>query len=291
MNLSSVSQKGQETYRRLCIPVKTDVKLDSVILSDENEYKLNEFITERENQKKFAGLGLDVMNRLLLYGASGTGKTYLTRAIATYFNVPLLQMDVSKIKAEDLSQSLTDIFALAQELGKVVIFIDECDSICWSRDDKDNKDDAAVRRANNTLFQLLDQLNEEAIFVSATNLYENLDPAFVRRFNIKMKFLAPKIDNFGLAVKKFIGRAFSYEEDMMPDVRAIVDFQARNFSRMSYYQIKDWVQRAEKVAIINNTTRIKESAIYDQLMKEMRIEVKYDSESKPYLHQYGVQSK
>ena len=203
----------------------------------------------------------------------------------------MLHIDASQLQSAVPAAAIADVFELAYELRRAIIFLDECDSICWARDDANNNDDGAIRRANNTLFQYLDQMNADYIFVGATNLYDKLDVAFKRRFNIEMKFLVPKIDNFSQAVHKFMNTGFKFIEDMDPDVKAIVDCQARNYSRMSYYQIKDWVHRIEKQAIFKQQNYIKESDLYSLLMAAMRMEVKYDSKGNPYLHQYGVQSK
>lgn len=291
MNINSLSQDSRETYEKYCIKNKQAVDIDDVILSEENKKKLNEFLVERDNKKAFINVGFKPVNRILMYGASGTGKTYLTTAIANHYNLPLLQIDVSKFQTSSLPAILTSIFELANELNEAVIFLDECDTICWARDDKSNKTSSDIRMANNVLFQLLDGLSPDCVFVSATNMFENLDPAFVRRFNIRMKFLPPRITDFGSAIKKFINsNIFKYKEDMQEDVKRIVDYQVRNYERLSYYQIKDWVHRVEKEALINNTLEIKESDIYDLLMSEMRIAVKYDKDNQIYLHQYGVQS-
>lgn len=293
MDLNSLSEKGRETYLHYCMKGSKKVPLEDVILSEDNTKKVHEFLRERLNVASLRRVGLEPANKLLMYGASGTGKTYLTQAISSRLCMPLLHINVSQFKAEYLSSIINDIFELASELKNAVIFFDECDSICWARDDMNNSDDniASIRRANNVLFQQLDQMSSDIVFISATNLYDNLDVAFKRRFNIEMKFLAPKIDNFGAVIEKFINPAFKFEQDMDLEVKKIVDYQARNYSRMSYFQIKDWVQCVEKRAIFAQKNSIKESDIYDLLMAAMRIEVKYDASNKPYLHQFGVQTK
>lgn len=291
IDVTNLSCKGQETYLKYCMKHDKPVNMADVVLSEENQKKIAEFITERKNRMQIERIGLEPMNRILMYGASGTGKTYLTSALASTLRLPMLHVDASQLQSTVPAAAIADIFELAYELKKAIIFLDECDSICWARDDAGNQDDGAIRRANNTLFQYLDQMNADYIFVGATNLYDKLDVAFKRRFNIEMKFLAPKIDNFSQAVHKFMNTGFKFIEDMDPTVKAIVDCQARNYSRMSYYQIKDWVHRTEKQAIFKQQNYIRESDIYGLLMSAMRMEVKYDSENKPYLHQYGVQSK
>ena len=57
----------------------------------------------------------------------------------------------------------------------------------WQRD-TGGADTGTIRRATNSIFQYLDQMNKTNIFVSATNMLHRLDPAFERRFNLKMEF-------------------------------------------------------------------------------------------------------
>lgn len=291
MDISGLSVKGSETYNRLCMGTDESVRLKDVILSSENQQKINSFMEERKNMAKLKAIGLEPVNRLLLYGASGTGKTYMTQAVANELGLPMLHLDISKLSEEKMAAGITDIFELAEELKSALIFLDECDSICWARDDDNNEDSAAIRRANNVLFQQLDHMSSSQIFVSATNLYDRLDAAFRRRFNIEMKFLAPKITDFSAAVARFIGPSFEYRRDMDGRVKAVVDYQALNYTHMSYYQIKDWTQRAVKAAVLRNRETIMESEIYGMLMQAMRMEVKYDDSGTPYLHQYGIQSR
>lgn len=291
MDLSSLSPEGCETYIRYCMRSDDSVRLQNVILSPENQKKVGNFMEEQQNAAKLKEIGFEPINRILMYGATGTGKTYLSQAIANELKLPMLHIDISKLKAAEMAAIVTDMFNLADEFGSAVIFFDECDSICWAWDADDNEDSAAVRRANNVLFQQLDQMSGSHVFISATNLYSKLDAAFKRRFNIEMKFLMPKISDFSSAVFKFLNPRFEYVQDMEQAVKAIVDDQARGYSRMSYYQIKDWVHRAEKTAVLADKKVVLESAIYGMLMQAMRIEVKKDKDGGLYLHQYGVQSR
>lgn len=276
-------------YSKLCMEVSTDISLDKVILSKENKAKLEEFIEETKNKQKYIQAGLKPINRLLLHGASGTGKTFLAKAIAGYFDIKMLYIDISKALASGRApQSLTEVFNLAEDLGSALIFLDECDAICWDRNDTNGNATADMKVANNTLFQLLDQMSPSCIFIGATNLYNRLDVAFVRRFNIDMKFLAPKINDLSDAISRLKGDAYTLERNMDSTLKRIVDCHARGYSRFSYAQIEDWVQRAEKTAIRGGSFVIKESEIYKYLMRELRIEVKIDDSGEYYLHQYGI---
>lgn len=283
---NSLSDKYQDIYSRLCMEVDTNISLDSVILSDENKEKIDKFITETEYKEKFMHYGFKPINRIINYGASGTGKTYMTKALANYFKYELLYIDIAKaLSSGTAAQALEEIFDLGNHIGKAIIFLDECDAISRARDSKTSNEDPAVRRANNALFQLLDQMNPNCIFVSATNLYDELDAAFIRRFNLKLKFDRPDLGSLDESINKFLKKDFILKHDMQKDVKDILMWHGRNYTQLSYFEIQDWVERAEKNALIHDTLEVSENEIYGYFMQAMRVKVGYDRDNKLYLYQ------
>lgn len=286
--LNSLPEEYKDIYVKLCMQVDLDISLDSVILSKDNRAKIEDFIKETEYKEKFIEYGLKPVNRLIFYGASGTGKTYLSKALANHFGYEMLYIDIaSALRAGIAAQSIESVFELGNYLGNCIIFLDECDAICWARDDKDNDDDASIRRANNALFQQLDQMNPSCIFISATNLYDNLDPAFVRRFNTPMEFFRPPLSDLDKTINKFLLPKFEYDMDLQKDIKEIILFHARTYTGLSYYGIKDWVERAEKDALIHDTNVVKESTVFSYFMQAMRIKIGEDGRGKPALYQYS----
>lgn len=283
----SLSEELQSTYNRYCLPDDlTGLTMDSVILSEENKKKVDDFLIETQYKEKFIHYGLKPVNRMINYGASGTGKTFLTKCLAAHFDYELLSIDIANaLSTGNAPTILEDIFNLGNTIGKAIIFLDECDAIARDRSDKSVPEDPNVRRANNALFQLLDRMNPECIFVSATNLYTELDPAFVRRFNVKLKFDRPPLDNLEQTINKFMLPAFELVHDMQPDIKEILLYHARDYTELSYYEIQTWVERAEKIAIIHDTEQIKETDIYNFFMDSLRVKVSTDEKTgKLYLY-------
>lgn len=285
----SLPEKLQDAYLKYCLPDDlSGLTIDSVILSEENKRKVNEFLTETEYKTKFVSYGLKPINRMLNYGASGTGKTFLTKCLAAHFNYELLSIDIANALSTGVAaKALEDVFELGNHIGKAIIFLDECDAIAIDRSDKSVPEDPNVRRANNALFQFLDRMNPECIFVSATNLYTELDPAFVRRFNIRLQFDRPRIDSLDESINKFLLPAFSIEYDMQEDVKKIVLEHAKNYTGLSYDEIETWVERAEKLAIMRDSEVILESEIFKFLMDSLKVNVSTDKDGKLYLFQKG----
>lgn len=282
----SLPEEMQSSYNRYCLPDNLEgLTINSVILSEENKRKIDEFLVETEYKEKFISYGLTPVNRLINYGASGTGKTYLTKCLAAHFKYELLSIDIANALSTGVAaKALEDIFELGNHIGKAIIFLDECDAIARDRSDKSVPEDPNVRRANNAVFQLLDRMNPQCIFVAATNLYNELDPAFVRRFDLKLEFKRPKLDNLEDTIRKFLLPKFTIKADMNEDIKNIILYHARNYTGLSYDEIQTWVERAEKLAIISGTEEIKESDIYKYFMDSLKVSIEYDETGKPYLH-------
>lgn len=283
----SLTDDMLDIYTRYCLQDElSNLRISNVILSDENSKMLSEFLAENKYKMKFIEYDLPPINRLLFYGDSGTGKTYLTKCMAAELEYTLLSIDIANaLSSGNAAVALEEIFKLANHIGKCIIFLDECDAIARDRTSSKLNEDANVRRANNALFQLLDRMDPECIFISATNLYDELDVAFTRRFNLKFKFDRPEIKSLDSTIRKFLHRDFELKLDMDDKLKQIVTAYGKKYIVLSYDAIRTWVERATKKAIMEDRMFICESEIYDCLMEAMRIKIAYDNAGNPYLYQ------
>jgi len=266
-------------YGSLFMPVDTNINIDSVILSDENKLKIKEFLREYNSRNELKEYGLKPMNRLLMYGDSGTGKTYLTKALSNYMKYTMLYVDIAKSLSEDtVAQNISDIFECSNKLKDCIVFFDECDSIAWNRDAK-TAEGGTVRRAVNSLFQQLDQFDSSNVFVAATNMLRRLDPAFERRFDMKLEF---RKASGGLVdiIKKFMFDKFILSEDVESSQLALME---RRVS-LSYYEIQIIVERNMKKAILNKNPKIHDkvavrlSDVFNDLAVHMQIKTRFGTD-------------
>ena len=253
----------QEIYDELIMPVDTNIKLSSVILSEMNKERIRDFVLEMKNSEKLARFGLKPMNRLLFYGASGCGKTFLGKALCNHLGYTMLYVDIARALSQgNVAMNLTNVFKIANSGGNYMVFLDECDSIAWNRDSKD-AEGGVIRRATNSLFQQMDQMKPNVIVVCATNMLHRLDPAFERRFNMKLEFKRPE-----MSAKEVI------QKFLHPEFQLIMDKEdpiTERRTKMSYYELQDVAERMMKKAVLNNSVRIRMSDVYLDIARSMNV--------------------
>lgn len=271
----------QDIWDELIMPVDTNISFDSVILSDVNRKKYRQFIKEMQYAEKLKSYGLDPSNKLILYGASGTGKTFSTKALANLLNYTMLYIDIAKsLSTGDISINISNIFKLANYLGHCIVFMDECDAVVWNRDAANSADAGTIRRATNAIFQNLDQMRVDNVFVCATNLLHRIDPAFERRMSMKLEFRRPSLD-LDETIKHFLFPKFILNDDVDDTVREIVKRRAKQNAKLSYYEIEELVKRAMKNAVLNDTNIVNTSTIYNDLATNMNFKVRVGTGDDP----------
>ena len=267
---------NNEAYKELIMPVDTNIKLSSVILSDENKAKIAELVRELKHSEELISAGLPPMNRLLMTGDSGTGKTFTGKALSNHLGYTMLYIDIAKaLSGGNISKNLADIFDLANNVGKCIIFLDECDSIAMNREENISGDN----RITNSLFQLADQMNPINILVSASNLLHKLDPAFKRRFNMEMVYRNPEGD-LDPYIQRFIfhDKGFTYKKDLTEsdntEDRESKEIADRRLS-VSYDAIEGAVKRTMKECILNQNGReVRQSEVYRKLLSIGKVRIR-----------------
>lgn len=123
--LSQYTQGEIEEIESLLMPVDTNISLDSVILSKEQRDILDDFLNEYSYKEVFMKHKLYPRHKLLFSGASGTGKTYLSKALANHLKFRMLYIDIAQCLSDiNLVQKLASVFKLANHLGNCIIFLD-----------------------------------------------------------------------------------------------------------------------------------------------------------------------
>ena len=132
--------------------------------------------------------------RTLFYGSPGTGKTLTASLLGKYSNRPVFRIDLSLMVSKyigETEKNLAGIFKRAENKNWI-LFFDEADALFSKRVDTDSAND---RFANQEVAYLLQRIeNYNGMVILATNLKQNLDSAFLRRFQSLVHFSKPGVN-------------------------------------------------------------------------------------------------
>lgn len=152
----------------------------------------------QEVQELLESKSLPVGLNCIFYGPPGTGKTEGVLQIAKTSGRDLMRVDISETKSKwfgDSEKLIKKIFTryegirTTQELTPILLF-NEADAILSRRT---GNSDSNLDQTKNTIQNiLLEELeNFKGIFIATTNLIDNLDSAFERRFLFKIQIERP----------------------------------------------------------------------------------------------------
>ncbi len=164
---------------------KSKINFDDIAGLDEEKEELQELVDFLKNPRKFVDLGARIPKGILMIGPPGTGKTYLTKAVAGEAGVPFYSISGSDFVEMFVgvgASRVRDLFDQAKKSAPCIIFIDEIDAVGRRRG-------AGLGGGHDEREQTLNQLlvemdgfgiNEGVIVVAATNRADILDPALLR---------------------------------------------------------------------------------------------------------------
>jgi AAA+ superfamily predicted ATPase len=151
--------------------------------------------------------------RVLFHGPPGTGKTLTATLLGKYTGRDVYRIDLSMVVSKyigETEKNLENLFAKA-EAKQWILFFDEADSLFGKRT---NVRDAHDKYANQEVSYLLQRVEDfDGLVILATNMKNNIDDAFIRRFNGIIKFSMPD-DNERVEIwKKCFPSHIRFEDD------------------------------------------------------------------------------
>ncbi len=156
-------------------------------------------------------------------GSSGTGKTMAAGIIARTLNLDLYRIDLSSVVSKyigETEKNLAKIFDAA-EAANAILFFDEADALFGKRS---RVKDAHDRYANIEVSYLLQRMESyDGIAILATNIRENLDPAFARRLQVVVDFPFPDVSRREEIWRRLLPEQVPQDDDVD------VEFLAKQF--------------------------------------------------------------
>ena len=171
--------------------------------------------------------GMRMAFTCLFYGAPGTGKTETVMQLARKTGRKVITVNLSTLKSMWVGESEKNIQKVFDEYKATVeksemtpiLLFNEADGIFGKRYKRvDSEAEQSANTIQNIILQNMEQL--DGILIATTNLTENLDNAFERRFLYKIEFNRPSLD-----VRKKIWQS------MMPELSVVdCNLLARKYS-------------------------------------------------------------
>ncbi|MFL6125578.1 ATP-binding protein [Actinophytocola sp.] len=131
--------------------------------------------------------------KALFTGEPGTGKTMSAEVVTGILGLELLKVDLSQLVSKwvgETEKNMEAVFQQAEDSHAVLLF-DEADALFGKRGEVKQGTD---RYANLEVGYLLQRLEaSEGLIILTSNLKENIDPAFTRRFHFVIHFPRPGV--------------------------------------------------------------------------------------------------
>lgn len=127
--------------------------------------------------------------RALFYGPPGTGKTLTASLLGKEFGLDVYRIDLSLVVSKYIGETEKNLQHIFDRAHNWILFFDEADALFGKRT---NVQSAHDRFANQEVSYLLQKVEEHpGLVILATNFKNNMDHAFIRRFQTVVPFNLP----------------------------------------------------------------------------------------------------
>jgi proteasome regulatory subunit len=219
----------------------------------------------------FERIGIEPPTGVLLYGAPGTGKTLIAKAVASRAQATFIRMSGSDLIQKFVGEGarlVKDVFQMARDKAPTILFIDEIDAVGGMRTHDGTTGSAEVNR---TMLQLLAEMDgfdatNNVKIIAATNRIDLLDPALLRPGRFDRVIEVPLPDEQG---RTEIFRIHTRKMKLAPDVD--IESIAKMAANLSGADIKVITKEAGMFVLRRRGTEITMKDLtdaYDKVVSE-----------------------
>ena len=223
---------------------------------DEAKQELAEVVEFLKYPEKFTKIGAEIPRGVLLVGPPGTGKTYLSKAVAGEAGVPFFNISGSEFVEMFVgvgASRVRDLFEKAKQNSPSLVFVDEIDAVGRQRGaGLGGSHDEREQTLNQILVEMDGFDTEQTVIVlAATNRPDVLDPALLRpgRFDRRVVLDLPDIRGRE-AILRVHAREKPFESDV--DLGTV----ARQTPGFSGADLKNLLNEAAILAARRNRTTV-----------------------------------
>lgn len=188
---STITPRDKDSLLELYEIVDSEIAFSDVILPQSQKKILNQVIDEQKNAESLIKHKMPPINRILLCGPPGCGKTMTAYAIGRELHLPIAYVRLDGLVSSYLGQTSTNLRKVFDSVRnqRIILFLDEFDAIAKKRDDGNELGE--LKRVVTTLLQNFDNMPSNVLLIAATNHEHLLDPAIWRRFNVTITLENP----------------------------------------------------------------------------------------------------
>lgn len=237
---NSVPQKEEQEEPETPIQkIKYDFKMVNC------NYDLKELVKKLKSSKR-TDYGI------LLYGVSGSGKSYFGQYLAQELGMKFIKKRASDMIAKFVGETEQNIAAAFKEAKekKAILLLDEADSFLFSREFA--RQDFQAASVNELLTQMEDHPYP---FIMTTNLRDKIDTAANRRFVFKWKFEYMTKDNIKAGLKTYFGKGIKFTDEQ--------------YDQLKYISAGDFKTAKHKLDILENGNYTSQN-VFEYLMFEQK---------------------
>lgn len=205
-----------------------------------------------EIQQRLSENGMRKGFACLFYGAPGTGKTETVNQLARITKRDVMVIDVSSIKDKFVGESEKNIKAAFDRYRRLVkksknapiLLFNEADAVLGIRQKGAER---AVDKMENSIQNIIlqEMENLDGIMIATTNLTENLDAAFERRFLYKIKFDKPELE-----AKRNIWKSMipNLSDEVATELAESYDFSGGQIENIARKRTVELILRGEELS-------------------------------------------
>lgn len=206
--------------------VEPQTDIDDVVLNAQTKELLNTILKQVDKRAiaRLSSWGIKsrrgVDAKIIFYGLAGTGKTMSALSLAKSLKKQVLSFDCSKILSKyvgESEQNVRKIFDVYDEIcakskTEPVLLLNEADQFLSSRLSGGlGGSEQMHNQMQNIFLERIEKFN--GVLIATTNLLQNIDTAFSRRFDYKIEFKKPGLKQRLEIWRKIVPQNASFEAD------------------------------------------------------------------------------